>query len=148
MIIYVVKEGDNVDKISQENGVSTEAIIYVNQLVYPYALAVGQALLLTENEEKVDLPNLDVNGYAYPFINQQVLQETLPFLSRLSVFSYGFAEDGTLLRNKVYEAALTMDAGLIELLLSNSETKKRFFTECTYPVLVSVFIVWILPGFF
>lgn len=40
-----------------------------------------------------------------------------------------FTEDGTLLRNKVYESALNMDAGLIGLLLSNADTKKRFFTE-------------------
>lgn len=40
-----------------------------------------------------------------------------------------FTEDGTLLRNKVYESALNMEAGLIELLLSNDETKKRFFIE-------------------
>ena len=40
-----------------------------------------------------------------------------------------FAEDGTLLRNKVYESALNMDANLISLLLNNDETKKRFFVE-------------------
>jgi adenine-specific DNA-methyltransferase len=40
-----------------------------------------------------------------------------------------FTEDGTLLRNKVYESAINMDAGLIGLLLSNADTKKRFFVE-------------------
>lgn len=40
-----------------------------------------------------------------------------------------FTDDGTLLRNKVYESALNMDPGLIELLLSNDDTKKRFFAE-------------------
>lgn len=40
-----------------------------------------------------------------------------------------FTEDGTFLRNRVYESALNMDAGLIRLLLENDETKKRFFTE-------------------
>ena len=40
-----------------------------------------------------------------------------------------FAEDGTLLRNKVYESAMNMDADLIGLLLSNDYTKKRFFAE-------------------
>jgi adenine-specific DNA-methyltransferase len=40
-----------------------------------------------------------------------------------------FTEDGTLLRNKIYESALNMEAGLIELLLSNAETKKRFFVD-------------------
>lgn len=39
------------------------------------------------------------------------------------------AEDGSLMRNKVYESSNCMDAGLLALLLSNAETKKRFFTD-------------------
>lgn len=39
------------------------------------------------------------------------------------------AEDGTFLRNAVYEAAMKMDASLIQLLLSNEETSKRFFVD-------------------
>lgn len=39
-----------------------------------------------------------------------------------------FADDGSFLRNAVYEAAMKMDPDLLHLLLSNTETKKRFFT--------------------
>lgn len=39
------------------------------------------------------------------------------------------AEDGTFLRNAVYEAAMKPDAALIKLLLSNEEATKRFFTD-------------------
>ena len=39
------------------------------------------------------------------------------------------AEDGTFLRNAVYEATLKMDEGLIRLLLSSEETSCRFFTD-------------------
>lgn len=39
------------------------------------------------------------------------------------------AEDGTFLRNAVYEAAMKMDAPLIKLLLTNEETTKRFFAD-------------------
>lgn len=39
------------------------------------------------------------------------------------------AEDGTFLRNAVYEAAMKMDQGLIHLLLSNEETCTRFFAD-------------------
>ena len=39
------------------------------------------------------------------------------------------AEDGTFLRNAVYEAAMKMDGGLIRLLLANDETRIRFFAE-------------------
>ena len=41
-----------------------------------------------------------------------------------------FSKDtNALLRNKVYESAVNMDTALIKLLLSNEETKKRFFTD-------------------
>lgn len=39
------------------------------------------------------------------------------------------AEDGTFLRNAVYEAAMKMDAALIRLLLTNEETSSRFFAD-------------------
>ena len=40
-----------------------------------------------------------------------------------------FAQDGTFLRNTAYEAAMKMDTALIRLLLSNEETKQRFFAD-------------------
>ena len=40
-----------------------------------------------------------------------------------------YTEDGTLLRNKVYESAMNMDAELIRLLLSNESTKARYFKD-------------------
>lgn len=40
-----------------------------------------------------------------------------------------FSENGELLRNAVYEAAMQMDAQLIKLLYSNEETQNRFFTD-------------------
>lgn len=97
MEIYIVQPGDSVDSIALANEVSVDTIIYNNQIEYPYALAVGQALLLSKgissNERKV----VTVNGYAYPFINIDVLNQTLPYLSALSVFSYGFTPEGDLL---------------------------------------------------
>ncbi|RKI86117.1 site-specific DNA-methyltransferase [bacterium 0.1xD8-71] len=39
------------------------------------------------------------------------------------------AEDGTFLRNAVYEAAMKMDDRLIRLLLANEETSSRFFVD-------------------
>ena len=40
-----------------------------------------------------------------------------------------FTEDGRLLRNAVYEAAMQMDTNLIHLLLANDITKAHFFKE-------------------
>ncbi len=40
-----------------------------------------------------------------------------------------FTDDGTLLRNRVYESAMNLDNELLKLLLSNEKMKERFFTE-------------------
>lgn len=97
MEIYVVKPGDSVDSIATSHGVSPESVIYNNQLSYPYALAIGQALLLSIPSQRTFSYPAHTNGYAYPYINKEVLGETLPFLSTLSVFSYGFTAEGELI---------------------------------------------------
>lgn len=40
-----------------------------------------------------------------------------------------FTDEGQLLRNAVYEAAMQMDSNLIKALYNNQETRKRFFTD-------------------
>ena len=50
MEIYVVQPGDSVDMIAEQFGVSPQQIIQDNQLIYPYELAVGQALSLAGNQ--------------------------------------------------------------------------------------------------
>ncbi len=96
MQIYVVQPGDNVDMIAEETGISVERLVTDNQLIYPYELAVGQALLIAAGE-RAPSRSISVSGYAYPFISRWVLEQTLPYLSELPIFSYGFTYDGELL---------------------------------------------------
>lgn len=105
MEIYVVKSGDTIDKIAAEHQADIQAIIYDNQLQYPYPLAIGQALLLQDGSRN-RTRFISSNGYAYPFINGNTLQETLPFLSELSVFSYGFTMEGELVPPKADDSWL------------------------------------------
>lgn len=93
MEIYVVKSGDTVYSIASAYQVSADTLIYNNQLIYPYQLAVGQALLVSKGQREKNM-NIRSNGYAYPFISEWVLDNTLPYLSELSVFSYGFTSEG------------------------------------------------------
>lgn len=96
MEIYVVKQGDTVDRIANSTGASAEQIIYDNQLEYPYGLAIGQALLVNDNVRNAGRA-ISVSGYAYPFIKAEVLEQTLPYLSELPIFSYGFTMEGELI---------------------------------------------------
>ena len=97
MDFYVVKAGDTVNTIAAFLEVSPQRIIYDNQLIYPYELAVGQALLIDRGQPRAtDTTTISVSGYAYTFISPWVLRQTLPFLSELPIFSYGFTYDGQL----------------------------------------------------
>jgi len=98
MEIYVVKRFDSVDSIAAASGVPVERIVADNQLVYPYELAIGQALLLRNGTDITQENKIRamINGYAYPFISNWVLRQTIPFLSELNIFSYGFTGEGNL----------------------------------------------------
>lgn len=100
MEIYVVKENDTIDTIAAGQGVAVDTIIYNNQLEYPYPLAVGQALLLTKGEGAPVRQAIGSGGYAYTYINPDTLSQTLPYLSSLYVFSYGFTPQGSLVYPK------------------------------------------------
>lgn len=95
MEIYVVQLGDTIDGIAAILGVNVQQLIYDNQLIYPYELAVGQALFVNRNVRNATR-SISVSGYAYPFIRPWVLEQTLPFLSELPIFSYGFTAQGEL----------------------------------------------------
>ncbi len=58
--------------------------------IYP-----GQVLIISYDEEKIG--SLATNGYAYPFILDETLERTLPFLSFLTPFTYGFTAEGELI---------------------------------------------------
>ena len=106
MVIYTVRSGDTIDNIATRYQVSAEDIAYANQIPYPYALAIGSSLLLPEasytlTEEDILIVSTNrfaySGGYAYPFISPWVLEQTLPYLSDLFIFSYGFTTEGTLI---------------------------------------------------
>ncbi len=96
MEIYVVQPGDTVDGIAALLGVDVGQLVFDNQLIFPYALAVGQALLINRGGRNATR-SIIVSGYAYPFISEWVLEQTLPYLSELPIFSYGFTREGSLI---------------------------------------------------
>lgn len=106
MVIYTVRAGDTIDNIASRYDISADDIAYDNQIPFPYALAVGASLLLTQASYTLTSEDILVSnsgrpaysgGYAYPFISRWVLEQTLPYLTDLFIFSYGFTVDGALI---------------------------------------------------
>lgn len=100
--IYVVQPGDTVDNIANRFGINVEQIIQDNQIPFPYALAEGQSVFV-DFGDRAPLRSLRVSGYAYPYISEWVLRQTLPYLSELPIFSYGFTPEGELIPPTISE---------------------------------------------
>lgn len=161
MEIYVIQPGDTIDLIAERYGVTVETIAFINQIPYPYALAIGQALLIDTNTQTTPTREAQANGYAYPYISPWVLNQTLPYLSNLLVFSYGFTAEGELLPpntsdERMREAAteagrnsiLTLTPlgpdgrfsnNLIHRMLTNSASKERLMDELLYSMITQGF---------
>lgn len=109
MEIYIVKEGDTIDAIAGRYAVTAETLSYVNQIPYPYALAIGQAILIDDGET-ARTRTARSRGYAYPYISPWSLEQTLPYIGELLVFSYGFTPEGALLPPQVSDERMREQA--------------------------------------
>lgn len=98
MLFYVVQPGDTVYSIASMTGNTVEELLRNNGLTPDSVLVPGQALVLAEQEEeRTQKREISVNGYAYPYIDNEVLQKTLPDLTYVTLFTYGFTEEGELI---------------------------------------------------
>ena len=95
-LIHTVSEGETPKGIAEQYGISEKQLFRNNPfLLNQEYLLTGQSLVIRyRTEEQGDLL---VTGYAYPFIEAELLRETLLYLSELLVFSYGFTTAGELI---------------------------------------------------
>lgn len=90
---YTVVAGDTMYLISRRLRVSLDDLIRANpQITDPNKIQIGQIINIPTNTKK----DIEVNGYAIANISNEVLNNTLPYLTYLSIFSYQAKEDGSL----------------------------------------------------
>lgn len=93
--VHTVQPGESLSSIARQYGMSLRQLYRNNPILgggpvlYP-----GQTLVISY--EGATKGVLSVNGYAYPFIDKDLLQSTVPYLTFLTPFTYGFTPDGTL----------------------------------------------------
>lgn len=93
--VYVVRTGDTLSSIARRQGVSVRQLLQNNpSLAGENTLFPGQTLVLSYGDTKAG--PITVTAYAYPFIQEELLRRTLPYLSGLVPFTYGIRPDGSL----------------------------------------------------
>lgn len=96
-VVYRVQPMDTLYGIANTYDTTILQLIRNNPyLMGQEALREGDVLVISYQREQ-PVKNLVANGYAYPFTRRDLLREGLLYLSELSVFSYGFTMQGTLI---------------------------------------------------
>lgn len=130
-ISYTVQEGDTLSRIAQNYGVTTTRILQNNpELAAGGVLTPGSTVVIRyRDEEPID--TVVVNGYAYTFIDRNVLRKTLPFLTYLLIFSYGFTPEGELVSTDDDELiAIAQEFGVAPaMVLTPMNAEGRFSSE-------------------
>lgn len=120
---YTVVSGDTMYRIAQRVGVTLDELIRANpQISNPNIIQIGQVINIPNGNTK---PTIEVNGYAIAGINLDTLEQTLPYLTYLSLFSYQILPNGNL--TQLYEqdrinAALRQNVAPVMVVTNIGET--------------------------
>lgn len=126
-ISHTVQEGETLFSIARQYSVTIDRLLQNNPFLNGKTLIQpGQILIIRyDNEGK---RCITVNGYAYPSISGNTLDKTLPHLSYITPFSYGFKADGSLVMladDVIVEAARAKGVPPI-MLLTTLNTEGKF----------------------
>ena len=114
--VHTVRQGDTLSGIAAQHNTTVLKLLQNNpQLGGGDRIWPGQTLVISYGPK---LGTFAVNGYAYSNIDQRVLRKTLPYLTYLSVFSYGFDSLGRILpQNAEALTRLARQYGVLPLLV-------------------------------
>lgn len=82
---YIVKDGDTISGIALEHGITimqlyrNNMFLWDREYIYP-----GEMLVISYDT----IATITTNGYAFPFIDLNILRKSLPYLTYLSIMNY------------------------------------------------------------
>ncbi len=91
---HVVEPGQTLQQIAAQYGTTVLTLLQNNPSLTGRPPVAGETIAITLQTNR--LGTILVNGYVYTYIDLALLQEALPFLSRLTIFGYGFTDSGQL----------------------------------------------------
>ena len=123
--VYTVQYGDTLESIAQRYGTTVlELLQYNPQIEYADAIFPGEQLTISLSEEKRG--TIRVIGYAYSNIDKTVLMKTLPYLTFLTIFTYGITSEGDLIDIDDEELInIAKDYGVAPLMLISTLTDRK-----------------------
>lgn len=114
-VTHTVQEGDTLAGIADLYQTTIRELLRNNPFLSDRTeLIPGETLIISYGNK---LGKMATNGFAYNFINKDILRKTLPYLTYLTVLNYQFTEDYQIVGEDDTEIIqMTLDAGVIPLL--------------------------------
>lgn len=138
-VVHQVRVNESVYSIASDYGITPLTLVRNNPyLLFQEYISPGQTIVIQYQDEK--LGNMTTNGYAFPTIKEETLNETLLFLTELSVFSYGFTTNGELispLTNDVWMIEKAKEYGVSPILVLTPFTENSVFNNQLISTLIN-----------
>ena len=143
LVSYRVRSGDTVYSVARQFGISLGQLYRNNPfLAGGNDLAVGQYLNIVLPPPEYDR-EVDVNGYVYPNVSLGLLRQILPYLTYLTIFTYGIKEDGNLTDVDDEEVIeLARQYGVAPLMQISSITERGTFSSANAARIFSDKALW------
>lgn len=135
-VVHTVQPGDTLENIAKRYGTTVTQLLQHNpSITHADAIFPGEKITVTLNEEKRG--PIQVVGYAYPNIDRTVLMKTLPYLTYLTIFTYGLTPEGNLIGIDDDELIkIARDYGVAPLMLISTLTEEgKFSNELAHTIL-------------
>lgn len=130
-VTHTVRGGDTLQSIAAMHN-TTELELYRNNPILGGKPTIYPGQTLNIFYDAPPLGEISLNGYAYTSIDRDTLRRTLPYLTYLSVFSYGIGEGGIIVPPVTDDAELVElahDYGAVPLLVLTSITVDGTFSS-------------------
>lgn len=96
-VVHTVAEGETFSMIAAQYGISPKQLLANNPALNGREVLYPGETVVIDYVTNMERRPLSVNGYAYPYIDRDILRKTLPYLTYLTLFTYGFTENGDLI---------------------------------------------------
>lgn len=134
---HTVLEGDTLNSIIDMYGITLMQLLRNNSFLSDRAYIYPGEILVISYTTHGDITT---NGYTYSFIKNETLKKTLPYLTYLSIFNYGFSEEGEIIpyQDDTEVIQTAKDYGVAPLLMISSLSPKgEANVELIYQILLN-----------
>ena len=128
-IRHIVETGDTLNEIANIYNTTVNSILRNNPNLTPDNIAVGTPITISYKNVS-PTRSIAINGYTYPEIPLQKLIKILPYLTFLTIFTYGFTNEGDLIEpNDTTLINLAIDYGVMPTMLISTLTSEGTFSN-------------------